>query len=175
MYQKRFLRASKQQVPPLYRKGTSMKRLSLVLLLVLLAVPGFAIDIPIPSGYLPWFSVNTTLTTPSIDIRPASETLTDFLVYTFVVIGSNPGAFSPTSDPSDEYMILPSSWPKNPDGTPSQPIGYAGKVVMKSPLGPVGLRFVQGTNTTCYTAFLKSRAVYGACSKPGIPTPVIVP
>lgn len=140
-----------------------MKRIVLAIFVLALAVPGFALDIPTPAGYEPWFSVDGTWVEPNIIIRPSAETIPDWQALTAVVIASNVANYSPTSDPSVETLIVPA-------GTSIPVPGWTGPAVVKVVGSSLGVTFSQGTGIpTRYTVYRKLRPVFGACGKPGVP------
>jgi hypothetical protein len=140
-----------------------MKRVVLVLLVLVFAVPGLAVDIPTPAGFMPWFSVDLEWLAPEVVVQPSTDTLTPGTAVSVVVVASNPAQASVPSDASPEQLILPVG--VNP------PIpGWPGATLTKLAGRIPGVKVPKGTGapTRC-TVFRKDRVVYGACGKPGVP------
>jgi hypothetical protein len=148
------------------------KKLILVLAAVLIASSVWAIEVPTPTGYTPWFSVDLTIVPPTggeVLMRQASQGLVDGMAYTVIVVGSNADFVSPPSNPSVEVLVLPSTWPLDAQGNPVRPAGWVGGMFVKG-LQPSALQFTHGAGATRYSSFYRQRR--GTCDKPG--TPVIV-
>jgi len=150
------------------------RKLLLALASTLVVTSAWAIEVPTPAGYTPWFSVDLSVIPPAggeVLMRQASQGLVDGTAYIAVVVGSNMQFVSVPSDPSIEVLVLPSTWPIDAQGKPVKPAGWDGAVFVKGAL-PSALQFVHGSGATRYSAFYRQRQVYGTCDKPG--TPVIV-
>lgn len=138
-------------------------RLTMALLFAVLVSSVWAIDVPTPAGYTPWFSIEGSWTTSPVILRPSAETLPDNVAIMAIVAAANLVNYSPVSDPSDEVLVVPA-------GTPIPVRGWPGTVFPKKAGSAFGVSFVPGTGlVTKYTVFYKERDPFGACGKPGKP------
>jgi len=139
-------------------------KLFLVFLSVLFVSSALAVEVPTPSEYSPWFSIDAAECTGTGDLTcaPPEETLPDGEAVTVVAIGSNLNNVSVESDPSIETLILPS-------GSPAAVPGWTGPVLVKGS-SPVKVVLGPSTEAARYSFFIKSRNPFKACGKPGQPS-----
>jgi hypothetical protein len=139
-----------------------MLRLLLIFACVIVATSVFALDVPTPTGYTPWFSIDGTWVPGEITISQQTEVLLDWTAITVVAVASNAVGSSAPSDPSVETLIAPA-------GTTVPIQGWSGPVVVKQTGKPISCKFTQpaGGVPSNYSFFIKTRNPIGSCSKPG--------
>ncbi len=129
----------------------------------LIATSAIAVDPTTPTGYTPWFSVTVGGTQPDIvSLTGNASSFPEWNAITLVVAASGVLAASPPSDPSDEYLILPTGWSGNP------PQDWTGPTIEKASTWKVNFAKSEGS-VTGYTVYYKLRTVYSGCTKPGKP------
>jgi len=141
------------------------KRVQTFILIVacLVATSAVAVDPTTPTGYTPWFSVSVSEPQPDVMqlVGPAASFPT-WSAITVVVAASGVVAASPPSDPSAEYLILPSDW------SGPAPASWTGETIKSAQEWKV--IFNKSTGSVIgYTVYYKLRTVYSGCSKPGLP------